>query len=366
MSCNCKKNQVCEYPDNSFFEVYGVCDQARLDDITASITDPSLPITTWKETIVSLFAPVPYPKPNIESIEFVNAEVQILRQKVVYTPADYDAFPTIASVTNLEDKISTGKKLIIEGMVCVSIQYTADEPEQKVHTYHQSTPFSSYIVLESDADTDITYNVVACIEDIFVMKVCPREVDFRVTMVLEAMPSTDGICTNDSTTGCGNLHEVATGGVCTLREIQGFLDPATDNKWTEFFVPRILEIPISKPDICEIVSASANITVISQRVVKTPIAAQNNLEGLNITGRKLVVELILKEKILYTAKNCEGTLHTAHFSIPYSIFIVVEGTTKFSEQFLINSCIEDIYVCKISDREVFINTTAFVKAAASC
>lgn len=175
---------------------------------------------------------------------------------------------------------------------------------------------------------------------------------------------------------------------CNISTVGGFCqdklekvlqcNPKSD-EWVEFYIPEIVDIPEQKPDIEDIVSVSSCIELISQRVIKTPTvsdAVQNgvlvpgekipNSECTNLTGRKLIIEGLLKQKIVYTAAVPEQTLHSAHFEIPFSVFIIVAPSTPLSQNFRVYPYIEDIFACKLSERSVFKNTTIFIKAVALC
>ncbi len=88
------------------------------------------------------------------------------------------------------------------------------------------------------------------------------------------------------------------------------------DKWTEFYLPEIVDIPetpFRKPDIESIVEIHSCIEIISQRVVKTPIVTGytgtdgifipgeqiGNSECTHLTGRKLIIEGLLKQKMQY-------------------------------------------------------------------
>ncbi|MGL5692796.1 MAG: DUF3794 domain-containing protein, partial [Peptostreptococcaceae bacterium] len=126
---------------------------------------------------------------------------------------------------------------------------------------------------------------------------------------------------------------------------------------------------VQKPDIETISSVYSCVDIISQRVVKTPVLANptlTNWEGTLLTGKKLIIEGILKQKVVYTAAVDEQSMHSAHFAIPFSVFIIVDGDTSLSQQFKLDTCIEDIFTCRLSERSVFKNTTIFIKATPIC
>lgn len=155
---------------------------------------------------------------------------------------------------------------------------------------------------------------------------------------------------------------------------------ADTDKWTEFFLPEIVDIPIQKPDIEGILEVHSCIDIISQRVIKTPIVNGytssngtfipgediSNSECTNLTGRKLIIEGLLKQKVIYTALVDEQSIHSASFVIPFSTFIIIEKDTPLSQKFRITPYIEDIFASRLSERSVFKNTTIFIKASKIC
>lgn len=154
---------------------------------------------------------------------------------------------------------------------------------------------------------------------------------------------------------------------------------ADTNKWTEFFLPEIVDIPVQKPDMEGVLEIHSCIDIISQRVIKTPVVngytqagntvlGENipNSECTNLTGRKLIIEGLLKQKIIYTAAVDTQSIHSASFSVPFSTFIIIEKDTPLSQKFRITPYIEDIFACRLSERSVFKNTTIFIKASKIC
>lgn len=180
---------------------------------------------------------------------------------------------------------------------------------------------------------------------------------------------------------CINDEYVNTIGAYPANKMASVLtSPVATNMWTEFFLPEVIDIPDVKPNMEGIIEVRSCIEILSQRVVKTPIvrgyeAADGtqilgntigNNECTNLTGRKLVIEGLLTQKVIYTAEVEEQSVHSAHFSIPFSTFIIVEPNTPLSQRFKVTPYIEDIYVCRLSERSVFKNTTIFIKASKIC
>lgn len=157
----------------------------------------------WKQMYISETLEVPPQKPDMEQINSVDISVSIFRQKVIKTPRSYDDSinPPVAE-PNLEGKLLSGRKLIIEGQLCQKIVYTANEDEQPVHSAHFYVPFSSYIVVpkeytftNADGSTitidslNINYEVNSCIEDVSICMIDERSLLKQVTLLLYAVPT---------------------------------------------------------------------------------------------------------------------------------------------------------------------------------
>ncbi len=157
-------------------------------------------------------------------------------------------------------------------------------------------------------------------------------------------------------------------GLCPETELETKLT-ATDVEWTEIQIPEVLCIPPQKPDIEELLSVKVKVDIISQRVVKTPVFNDvtpppvpiENEEGTKLTGRKLVIEGILRQSFKYTAAVEEQSVHAAHFDIPFSVFVVIEEETPLNQKYVIDACIEDVFVCTLNARQIFKNVTIFFK-----
>lgn len=155
--------------------------------------------------------------------------------------------------------------------------------------------------------------------------------------------------------------------------------PGSD-KWVQLFVPKIFDIPTQKPSMEGIVSVNSCVDIISQRVIRTPVVTGYtdregtfipgdtipNGECLLLTGKKLVIEGVITQKVIYTALEANQALHSATFRIPFSTFIIVEGDRALTEEFRIYPYLEDVYTNMLSERTIFSNNTLFIKAAAAC
>lgn len=170
---------------------------------------------------------------------------------------------------------------------------------------------------------------------------------------------------------CEDEQLIIIKGVCTQEKLRGMITTDEEITWTQIFIPEILCVPAQKPDIEQIMSITSIPEIFSQRVVKTPVSGAvvggafvpaENQEGTILTGRKLVVEGLLKQKIIYTAAVKQQSVHSSHFDVPFSAFIILPYNTPLTQKYKLEACIEDIFVCRITARQVFKNITLFLKA----
>ena len=122
-------------------DMSGICDPAS---VTAVIKD----YPYWKQMYITESLTIPEEKPSAEQINSIVTSVSLLSSKIIITPRSYnDTGTTPVAEPNLEGRLLTGRKLIVEGKLCQQIEYTADDETQPVHSVTYYVPFSSYIVV---------------------------------------------------------------------------------------------------------------------------------------------------------------------------------------------------------------------------
>jgi len=159
-----------------------------------------------------------------------------------------------------------------------------------------------------------------------------------------------------------NNQNVEVIGLCDTSAIVFDPDSIVDYTWTEISIPEILTIPCKKPDVEQIEKVFINVKIVSKRVVETPLSAGENAEGTTLTGRKLIIEGTLNQKIVYTADLPDQPVHSAHFKVPFSAFIVLDGADTLEDNFCIETCVEDVFVKVFNNRDIFKNVTLFLRA----
>lgn len=153
----------------------------------------------WTQLYIPETLTIPPQKPDIETINSLDISVNIFRADVIKTPRSLSS--ANVPVENLEGKLLTGRKLIIEGELCQKIVYTANETEQPVHSAHFFVPFSAFIVIPKEVtftngitsttidSCSLHYEVSACIEDASIQALDERTVYKQITLLLYAVPT---------------------------------------------------------------------------------------------------------------------------------------------------------------------------------
>lgn len=117
-------------------------------------------------------------------------------------------------------------------------------------------------------------------------------------------------------------------------------------------------IPEVKPDMEEINDVKVRAEVINCHVISTPKIISN--EGQALSGYKLVLRGVLKHLVEYTADTPEQSVHSAHYDIPFSTFIILPENYTPGSKLDVDTTIEDVYFKMINCRCFFKNVTLLV------
>ena len=126
----------------------------------------------------------------------------------------------------------------------------------------------------------------------------------------------------------------------------------------QFSIEEYLQIPCQKPDMESINYISGNVEIIRCHVIKTGIGRSN--EGQTLTGYKLIVHGLLNLVVEYTACEARQSVHSAHYHIPFSTFIVLPENYEPGGKLDIEGIVEDIYFNDMDCRVFFTNTTLLI------
>jgi len=129
-------------------------------------------------------------------------------------------------------------------------------------------------------------------------------------------------------------------------------------------VDEILTIPSVKPDIEEILEVIADVEITYTNVIKTPIVI--SYEGQELTGWKLIVEGVLRQKVVYIADEPTQSVHAAEFDVPFSTFLVLSKDFKICKSIKVQGIIEDVFVKLVDKRTIFKNVTLMIQGKIGC
>lgn len=124
-------------------------------------------------------------------------------------------------------------------------------------------------------------------------------------------------------------------------------------------IDEYLSIPDVNPDIEEINSINAEIEIKNCHVIETPKVT--SIEGQILTGYKLIIHGMLKQIIQYTTSEPEQSVHSAHYNIPFSNFIILPKNYNLGCKLDISGDIEDIYYDVINPRCFFKSVSLLLK-----
>ena len=149
--------------------------------------------------------------------------------------------------------------------------------------------------------------------------------------------------------------------------------PEAPYYFSEFSVAETLTIPEQKPDMEQLESVTVEPKIVSIRLIDTPCI--KSYEGQLLSGKKLIIELNLIEKVIYVADEPTQSTHAAHFEKTMkSVFIVVPseiegtpiGTLLNQNKIVVTPYIEDIFAMQRDKRTIFKNITMLIDVTFTC
>ena len=148
-------------------------------------------------------------------------------------------------------------------------------------------------------------------------------------------------------------------GLCDVDSID-----LSEKTFKQIAIEETVTIPEQKPDIEQILKVVISGEITRTKVIKTPVRKDNegniipSAGGQELTGRKLIIEGKLRQKIVYVGDVEGGSqpVHSAEFEdVPFSTFIVLPEDTPLETRYNVQICIEDVFLKMLSPREIFKN-----------
>lgn len=387
-NCNC----------NFSIKNYGTSDLSRVNLVGSDRTT-----LNWSEISVPEILPIPELKPDIESIDQVYVNSIIDSIKLIETPFAYETYRTyyvteieLVSVQALATTIST------EFPTAAITTIVADIDNLIIATNSIVAPLLpnpdldpiSNVLLDLAGITATLSTLVAAVTTAateITSLTIPGSVCVVVSLLEDLYTAILAVDTALAT-AAALLNEL----VVLARELLDPLVPGSSDTIDAAVAPILTKISAVRIILAQYLTSITNF--INQLQQPNFMVLIRNAEGTFLSGRKLIINGKLNQKIVYTANVTDQSVHSAHFSVPFSAFIIpysdFEGLTyeenilvvtdfitcatatvsgfpftpgtdiipNLDEIFSVNVFIEDIFVYPIDPRTIFKNITLFLQA----
>lgn len=349
----------------------------------------------WTEINVPEIFTIPELKPDIENIDQVYADIEITSTKLIETPFAYEetclctvatpaqlaAAGTIADAVDALDLAGVFTDSVLDLIQALLDTLTADVLVEALRALGISltvpgliqTTLDSITALITSIDTLLTSLTTAAGDDtttVCTLTTLLTQLSNLLTQLL-SLVATLLQQLNDLLAEINSIISIPGVGIllnAVLLTLQTLLGTVT---------PLINALTTSLEQI--LTSIAALLGTLCPNCIKL----LPNEEGTILTGRKLIIEGVINQKIVYTALVDEQSVHSAHYCFPFSAFVIPYAkfvgltynleTNCFSytpgqaiivdlnEDFNVIPYIEDIFAYAVDTRTIFKNVTIFLK-----
>lgn len=382
MLCNKEKNINCGCRFN--IKSLGQCDVSRIrilgNDRTA---------LNWSEISVPEMMEVPPQKPNIEHLDQVHVDAVIQNVKLIETPFSYLSYARQATAFEITTVTAALNLAAAINLAPVVTAINAILAVPGLPAIPEVAAVTAALTAVTTADTNLTAAIAAALDLLEGTCVSAEDLIEAINSVLAAL----------------NVLSIA---VQALLTSINALAAAT------------AAIPVVGPLVATAVAAAvlaintvvaaitAAVTALTDSILlignTSVLVIQPNEEGTCLSGRKLILEGVLEQKVIYTALVASQTVHSVCKAMPFSAYIIpyasftgltyTENITVITdpatcttgvvngfpynpavpldvdlcEEFDVNVCVEDVFAYDIDARNIFKNTTLFLwaKPARTC
>ena len=143
---------------------------------TKNLETVDIALSNFRQIDKDEYLEIPKEKPDIEEIDNVIARVEILSTHLVETPI----------VNSIEGQVLSGYKLIVNGVINETIEYTSKNDSQAVYSAGYEMLFSDYIIMPVGFNINSRVEVEGKIENIYHKRINKREFFNNTTILLVA------------------------------------------------------------------------------------------------------------------------------------------------------------------------------------
>ncbi|MGL4911412.1 MAG: hypothetical protein ACRC3Y_03175 [Romboutsia sp.] len=410
MSCNCNKPIQCGCDFN--IKTVGTCDVSKL-----SIDGSNMSYLNWTEISVPEILCIPRQKPDIEAINQVYANATLDCVKLIETPFAYKSYMLYSFYLSVQG-LSTSLPSLIQNLNKAVVNIITPELDTNI----PNTLSKLLTALQALTVVPGVLNLIESVKgyQILVAKLVSdlkssiAAVDTAAANLLSTLAivpiSAELICTaiESLTDSLNKLALLVNSIVPTLNSMIADLTQQANLTKND----KVIELVKGATDaLSKSVSTLTPLTTSAINAINAILSILsaincerayaftliNNEEGTCLSGRKLVIEGTIHQKVVYTAEVAVQSVHSAHYEMPFLTFIIAypkfegltygesikvydpitnspitisgyvydinEGiTVDLCEEFDVSECIEDIYTYALDKRKVFKNVTLFLKA----
>ena len=364
---------------------FGISDVSRI-----TIDGSNEKNLNWTEITVPEILTIPIQKPNIENINQIYADVKITSVKLIETPFAYEEECNCVVATATQLAAGTAIANAVDALnLDTTIRTTVVTPIQTLLNTIDAlnnplldpiiAPVQTSLTLVDNTITSVT-NLLATITTALVdpatttctLSTLFTELQTLLTTLLSALETLlnelEDLLTELQKLSA-TVHALALALAPIITTLQTLLGTVT---------------PIINGLVTSLGQILTSIATFLNTLCPNCIKLIPNAEGTLLTGRKLIIEGVLNQKVVYTALLPTQPVHSAHYSVPFSAFMIAyakfEGmtydiendcfsytpgqpiTVDLNEEFNVIPYIEDIFAYALDQRTIFKNVTLFLKA----
>ena len=163
---------------------------------------------------------------------------------------------------------------------------------------------------------------------------------------------------------CSSTNKYEIVGLCDIEEFSKKIQSFTDKSWTQVSISDTLVFLKNKLSIKTITKTFIDVKITSTKIINTPEAQQFSIEGLNLTGKLLLVSGKITQRILYISNNsqCEK-INSAKIDSNFTTYIVIDKDVDVSsDKYCVYPCVEYASLRPINECTLSQNVTLFLFA----
>ncbi|MGG5460510.1 hypothetical protein [Clostridium sp. B9] len=372
MYCNFKKDNCvrCKFNLKSF----GTYDPARVIIDGSDRTQ-----LNWSEISVPEVLPIPIQKPDMEQLDQVYVDAKLTCVKLIETPFAYNSYDRLATTYEID---SATAALADASAIDADVQTVLTDADAVLAVPPPVVPEVTAFQMARDAVEAANTNLTNAIADATAVLggtcVCAADVVAAMEAVISATQVLETTL-NDLVTAGANLDAASNDAAVTTAI-------ATMNADIIIAIATIDTAQASLADVITLVGNTKYFEIIE------------NEEGVCLSGRKLVIEGVLSQKVVYTGLVTTQSVHSACYEVPFTAYIIpyakFEGLTyeedvevitdkatcttttingfaynpdepiqvDICEEFCVDALVEDIFATMLNCRTIFKNVTVFLIA----